>query len=369
MPLSPDHLSTWITGKALPLWTGVGIDAATGTCWTALDHAGAPCVDMARRMRVQTRQAYCFAQSDLPAHRALALQLFRFSVDHGFDPETGNLVATTHPDLSVLSAPHDLYDMAFTLLAASALIEAGAEISADLARLEAELARLDAPRGWYEDAAQAAAPAGARRRQNPHMHMFEATTALWRATGEARFAAMADKSLGLFRDVFLQPDGRVFEYFDLDWRPVDLTEQAVEPGHMVEWVYLLDQWEKVSGTSCGVDLRKVFEAARGSADAAGTALPDTAMPLSEARRCWPQTEFLKAAVSLRARGALAAEDAELPEAILAALWADYVDVEVPGGWYDSRRVSDRALLSDRMPASTFYHLFMAFQHYIAERSG
>lgn len=350
------RLEAWLNGAALPLWTGTGVDAATGTVWEALDHDGRPLEDMQRRLRVQVRQAYCFVMSDDPAHQELALRLFRFAMDRGFDPVTGHLAARLAPDTSIVTVLHDLYDMAFMLLAAAALTEAGFDVGADLARLEAELAKLKAPRGWYENAGHSLP-----RRQNPHMHLFEAMTALYKATGEARFRAMAEECLGLFTGVFLTPDGRVLEFFDADWTPVAEAEQAIEPGHMAEWVFLVDQFEQVAGGDTGLPLATIFAAALDRRDPSGL-LPDVSDPQCGTRRTWPQTEFLKAALVLRRRGGTLPEGAD-PETVLELMWAQYLDTPVAGGWYD-RRAADGALLSDNMPASTFYHIFVAFRLYI-----
>lgn len=355
----------WLSEAAFPLWSGVGYDTGTGTVWEALDHQGQPLKDMPKRLRVQARQAFCFADGaagmpHLPDLADQALGLFRFALNQGVDPATGNLGGVLNPDGTLRSAPHDLYDIAFMLLAASALIRTGHDIGADLARLETMLARLDAPRGWQECAAGTE-----RRRQNPHMHMFESATALYQATGAPRFREMAGVSLDLFRDVFLQPDGSVFEYFTRDWQPV--TEgQATEPGHMVEWIYLLDAYETATGEDTGVDLMQIFNRAWAARDQAG-ALPDQARPEDGAsagttRRSWPQTELLKASVVLHRRGHTLPAGAG-PEEVMAMLWREYLDVPVRGGWYDRRSLMDGSLLSDNMPASTFYHILVALQMY------
>lgn len=360
--LSREDLSTWLTEDALPLWSQIGWDAASGTVWEALDHQGAPLTTMPKRLRVQARQAYCFAAAapqapHLPDLPDKARALFRFAMTRGVDPETGNLGALLAPDGSLMEASHDLYDIAFMLLASAALIEAGEEIEADLAWLEAALARLEAPRGWFETAAP-----GPRRRQNPHMHMFECSTALYAATSEPRFLAMAETCLDLFRDVFLQPNGDVFEYFDTDWTPV--TEgQTVEPGHMAEWIYLLDAYEQASGRSTGVDLELIFGRVWAARDAAG-ALPDRSDPPAGTRRSWPQTELLKASLVLQRRGHSLPEGAR-PDEAMGMLWREYLDVPVRGGWYD-KRSCDGALLSQNMPASTFYHILVALNMYLEQ---
>ncbi|MBD0865850.1 MAG: AGE family epimerase/isomerase [Rhodobacteraceae bacterium] len=325
--MTPDMIANWLEHKALPLWSGPGFDTTTGTVWEALKHLSAQ-----------------------------AMTLFRFVLDKGFDPNTGNLAALLAPDTTILKAPHDLYDVAFTLLAASALIKVGHEIATDLAALETALARLKAPRGWYETAA------GTRmRRQNSHMHMFEAAITLYATTGADRFKEMAELCLGLFKEVFLQPNGDVFEYFTQDWAPV-ADGQTVEPGHMMEWVYLLDAYEAATGDESGVDLGQIFLRAWETRDVTGT-LPDRSLPMANTRRCWPQTELLKSAIVLERRGMTLAKDAKA-KAVLAMLGREYLDTRVPGGWYD-KRGADGTLLSDNMPASTFYHLLIALE--MAER--
>lgn len=352
-------LTRWINEAALPLWTRIGVDHRTGTVWEALDHHGQPLSDMQRRLRVQARQAYCFSKSDVAEHQDLALQLFRFVMDQGFDPETGYMAAYLDADTRILTAPHDLYDMSFVFLAASGLIDAGFDMSKDLARLEAALAQLKAPRGWYENAARSLP-----RRQNPHMHMFEAFTALFTSTGAPRFRDMAEECLGLFRDVFLARDGRVLEYFDTDMQPLEDCDQVIEPGHMAEWVYLLDRYEAATGRDCGVDLAHLFTAVLQRQDGTGL-LPDRYEPkMSDSRRLWPQTELFKAVLALKQRG-LALPDDIQPDDVLERIWRTYFAVPVHGGWYDQFS-RDGTLLSQNMPASTFYHILIAFRFYISD---
>lgn len=349
------QLQHWLTQDVLPLWTGIGIDTDTGTVWEALHHDGRPAADLPRRLRVQVRQAYCFAQT---GHVDLAQQLFRFAMTQGFDPETGNLAAWLAPDLSHTSAPHESYDMAFMLLAAAALTCAGVDVAADLARLEQALARLRAPRGWYENIAQSTP-----RRQNPHMHLFEASTALFAATGDESWRAVAQECLSLFREVFLTQDHQVLEFFEADWTPLVGTEQAIEPGHMAEWVYLLDRYETVTGTESGIDLEALFAAAWAHRDGQGL-LPDHAGPNCDTRRLWPQTELLKAALVLDWRG-MTLPEAARPARVMNRLWDGYLDVETPGGWYD-KRGADGALLSQNMPASSFYHILVAVKTFLGQ---
>lgn len=379
------RVSGWLHGQALPLWASAGIDPSGNGAWEALDHQGRPLGTRDKRLRVMPRQAFVFARAAQDERRdekraekrdktgnrdylALAQSLFDFAMRRGTEPETGNLAARLSPDGKILSAPHDLYDLAFMHLAAAALIEAGpgpgpgagADPGDALAWLDAALDRLAAPRGWHEDAA-----ARQPRRQNPHMHLFEAMTELYRVTGAPRYRTIAEQCLALFTDIFLQPGGRVHEYFAADWGPHD-GAQAVEPGHMAEWIWLLDRYETVIGQGTGVDIAALFAQVLAGRDASGL-LRDSTLPPAATRRLWPQTEFLKASLVLRARGMDLPPEAR-PDAILDRLFAEYLDMPVPGGWYD-KRGENGELVSTDMPSSTFYHLYVAFRAYLdaAER--
>ncbi|WP_258547108.1 MULTISPECIES: AGE family epimerase/isomerase [Roseobacteraceae] len=349
--LSRTDLHHWLHHHALPLWSGTGVDTATGTVWEALDHSGQPCTALPRRLRVQLRQAYCFARTEDPVLQARAVQLFHFAMTRGFDPDSGHLAALLAPDLTILQAPHALYDLAFLLLAAAALIEAGHTDHVDLAPLDDALDRLQAQRGWHADAAHSL-PRG----QNAHMHLFEATTALFAATGTPRYRDIAETCLSLFRDKFQQPGGRVLEFFDVKWIPLDTTIQTTEPGHMAEWIYLIDHYETVTGRASGVDLQSLFSTVLAARDGFGL-LPDRLDPTCRTRRLWPQTELLKAALVMRRRG-IRGDNAAAPEQILAVMWQQYMETDVPGGWYDCRD-RDGNLLSDTMPASSLYHVLSA----------
>lgn len=349
---SQSNLKEWLDHSAVPLWRTHGIDHQTMTAWEALDHAAEPLSKMNRRLRVQARQAYCFAQV---GETELAHSLFRFAMTKGVDPKTGNLASLFSASLHVLDAPHDLYDLSFMLLAAAALIQADKDVSTDLARLEEGLERLKATRGWFENAARTGP-----RRQNPHMHLFEAATALYAATREERFKQIAKECLGLFRDVFLQPSFLVHEYFRGNWDSIALKRQRVEPGHMAEWVHLLARYERVTGESCGVDLIALFTAAWRLRDARNF-LPDEHGTALGTRRLWPQTELLKAACALRDKVAYIDPEAR-PNRIAARLWAEYLDPPCIGGWYDQRDYRGK-LVSDTMPSSSFYHVLSAVNAY------
>jgi mannose-6-phosphate isomerase len=343
-------LHDWHSNHALPLWSTAGIDAATGTAWEALDHHGTPLPGLNRRQRVQFRQANAFARSTDARTQTLGWHLFSHTMTHGFDPNTGLFAAWVSPNLQLLDQTHDLYDLAFGVLAAASLGQAGYDVAPAIVRLERALDLLRAPAGWHETAARRQP-----RRQNPHMHLFEAATALYALTRAPAHRAIADQCLGVITTHALRPDGTLLEFFDPDWTPLSGEDQAVEPGHMAEWIYLAEEYTRVTGDATGLPLLRIWDRVLDYRLPSGF-LPDSAGQTR--RRLWPQTELLKAATVMQRKGMALTPDTR-PEHIARRLWGEYMNTPVQGGWYDCFEDTTGALVSEQMPASTFYHIDLA----------
>ncbi len=354
-PTAPDDiiafLDNWLTETALPLWSGPGLHPTSGLAWEALDLQGQP-MPIPVRLRVQARQAYVFARFAAAGTApddmlSKAQHLLNWIMVDGHDPATGHLGAISEPDGTLLAAPHDLYDLAFVVLAVAALADAGIDTTTHRVALLSGLETLSADQGWFETAAHRLP-----RRQNPHMHMFEASTAVFGATGDPAYREIADRCLALFRETFLQPDGLLLEMFNADWTP-DAAAQVIEPGHMAEWIWLLSDYERVTGSMSGIDMGPMWDYILAHRTPLGF-LPDTSNPLSETCRLWPQSELLRAAIVMQRKGdkRLSAKD------VLTDLWTHYLRAPVPGGWVDCLTI-DGTPVAQTMPASTFYHVYGA----------
>ena len=350
LPAWAAALAEWQENRALPLWTQAGIDQTSDTVWEALDYQGTPLRGLKRRQRVQFRQANVFARSPDPQIQDLGWRLFRRTMTHGFDPETGLFSAWISPDLQRLDQTHDLYDLAFGVLAAAHLGAAGFDVAPDIARLEEALSRLRGAQGWRETAADRQP-----RRQNPHMHLFEAMTALYALTKDPAHLAMAQHCLDLIAEHALTKDARLLEFFAPDWTPLEGAAQAHEPGHLAEWIYLADRFTATTGIASGLPLAEMWQRVQDSRLPSGF-LPDRDGDTT--RRLWPQTEFLKAAcVMSRPETAVGLR----PSDIAAQLWESYIPPSLEGGWYDQFDESTGACPSNNMPASTFYHIDSAIE--------
>jgi mannose-6-phosphate isomerase len=247
----------------------------------------------------------------------------------------------------------DLYAQAFVLLAAGSYAGASGE-GAPVALADELLAELDrdfrAPAGGYLEALPAT---DAPRRQNPHMHLFEALLNLWMNTRQPRYLERAGAIFELFRRHFFEPRaGVLLEYFDDRWAPA--PDRIVEPGHHCEWIWLLRWYERESGVPVKpyVDALLAHVECYGI-DAAGL-LPDEVIAdgtvRTPSRRLWPMTEAIKA-YAVEGQGDKAA-------ALADRLATHFLSGVMPGGWMDRLDAQGRPA-ADLMPASSLYHLLGA----------
>lgn len=360
------QLRDWFAGAALPLWVEGGYDDVRGGFYEALNFDATPSVGRPRRTRTQARQIHAFSQAGLRGWHDGAEALAAKGFDHFLRyacPDGGarGCVHRLADDGSVLDARRDLYDQAFLLLACASRWQAAKDARA-LALAEKTLAFLDRelaspPGGWLESDAKELP-----RRQNPHMHLFEAFMALYRAAGDARYLRYADAVHDLFRSKFFDAEyGVVREFFDERWRLAQAAD-VIEPGHMLEWVWLLHAYETL-GRETPMAIREQFYAralAIGADPGFMNFIDNTSAAVETgahgAKRLWPQTEALRAALVM-ARGGSAAARA-LADTIADNLLQSYLRVESHGLWIDEFDAQGAPIAAD-VPASILYHLHEA----------
>lgn len=360
------RFESWFRERALPFWKGNGIDPVARSFYERLLPDGSPDLKADVRLRVQARQifVYAFAQ-DLgwcdngraPAEGALAF------VERVGAHSAGGFVHLLDSRHRVIDERQDLYDHAFFLLAYAWCHRAFGTGGA--LRKAAELANyLDRALGsekggWLEG--DYPAPC---RRQNPHMHMLEAYLALYDASGEHRWLDGAERIVRLFEKHFYDARrGVLLEYFADDWAPLPGEKGGiVEPGHMMEWVWLLRWYESRTRRSLAHFADTLYDRACALGTSAGSGLlideiSADGRVLGANKRCWPQTEYIKAAVA-QARAGRRECEAHAAQAI-DRLFRYYLDeVPVPGLYLDRRDAGD-AIIPGPVPASTLYHLIVA----------
>lgn len=360
----------WLQETAWPFWLRNGIDRAEdGAAHGFHEHVSLDthrCTADFRRLRVVTRQIYVFCEA-MAAGFAGAEEAVRLGLGylrrHAFAPDGGY---AWRFDLAgqVTDPRRDLYDHAFVLLALSSAMKV---MPSEVVRSEAlalnaylETAFPHQSGGYLEGL-----PPSLPRRQNPHMHLFEACLAATEAFGPSPFLDRADALADLFLTRLWQTaEGALPEYFDEDLIPHrENGSFIVEPGHHAEWVWLLD-WHRrlrathgrppIQGEALAVTGLAQFYERHGRASENGALVDELwsdGRLRSGSQRLWPQTERLKAEI-LR-------PDATEDKVLEAYHVLDAYIAPAPAGLWMERRHADGSFLPGPAPASSLYHLTAA----------
>ena len=353
---------SWLFGKALPFWIENGLDLENGGAFEAVNFSGEPLKDMPKRLRVQARQTYVFSHAAMlgyqPAEEAIKVPL-DFMLRHG-RREDGGFGHILSPTGHFIDDQADCYDHAFVLMSLAWAYKATGD--KDLLKVATEtmeflFARLRHPVNGFKEAL----PEGdALRRANPHMHLLEAAMAWMKLHNHDLMADMAKEIIGLFRTHFCV-GGLLREYFqnDLSMLPSTAPElsRAVEPGHLIEWTYLLRLYESLTGDAVEeAATMEAFSDAYGINPLTGLVvdhvMPNGKMMDAPTSRLWPQTEYIRLKLQHNTT-----EGTDLALHMFERLADDYMtfDGEMPGYWKDQLSVDGQNLL-DRAPASSFYHI-------------
>ena len=367
---------------ALSFWAETAADPRGGYA-ELLNMDGEADFNHLRRVRVQARQAFVYAHA---AHlgwfegaREACDQAWDFLIGPGFAGGEFNALNEQTP-LGAKGCAHlikgdgqphddmrDLYAQAFVILAGAWRYRAfGDQEALNIAKetlgfIDQYLSADNG--GWYEALPE---PKSTVRRQNPHMHLFEAVLALYEATQDKLYLGYADRLFGLFKTVFFHsPTGGVLEFFTPDWQPYQGPESAgggpFEPGHMMEWCWLLRRYEKVSGADVEAYARALFEGGLKIGWNAKLKLICNSVhvdgsPANSNLRSWAQTELIKASVAQAEAGDM--DSLIYASAAIKSLFETYLDVPVWGGWADEIDASGQVICAT-MPTSTFYHYICA----------
>jgi mannose-6-phosphate isomerase len=348
---------------ALPLWSGEGWDRASGGFIDRLNRDGTADKAAPRRVFVQARQIYCYAKAAQMGWSADARGIALKGLEHLLakakapDGRPGYVHRLT-PEGAVLDARRDAYDHAFILLALSTVhaLDKDAQVRAEIDSLLAFLdEHLRSPHGGFHEGLPITLP----RRQNPHMHLFEAMIAAFDATHDLSFQNRAGEFFSLFLANFYDKQKRVLgEYFEEDFSKIEPV--SIEPGHQAEWVWLLKGFERITGCPTAQRRTELLESALRYRDEATGCLVDEGDAEGNirrsSRRLWPQTEIAKAWIACAESGEAGAADAA--RAALVRLERHYLNHPVRGGWYDQFDRDGKSLV-DTIAASSFYHVLCA----------
>lgn len=372
-PTLTAQIRDWLFSKALPFWAEAGVDRRFGGFIEELDFSGADAALPHKRVRVTCRQIYAFSQASLLGwtHGAhLIDDGAAYLVDKAWQGEDGGFARTLARNGTVADPTADLYEQAFALFAFAYAYKATG--NADYAQwahktmdfIEAHLRDADGEGFWH------ASDRAGHRQQNPHMHLAEACLAGFDATGEARFAERGREVIALFENRFFdRKTGVLHEFFKRDWSVAEGEDgRIVEPGHQLEWAWLLQNAHARLGAGRAQPVRALIGYAerRGVNPKTGAVMnriDRDGAPIDAGSRSWPNTERIKAALALYE---LDGEDpSPVVEKTARLLFERYLRsapglIEIPqGAWIDAFDGEGRPV-SERIPASILYHLTLAF---------
>lgn len=363
------RLKRWVAEEAYPIWWTRGADHEKGGFHEKIAMDGTP-VMLPKRARVQPRQIYSFSQGKALGWSGDMEGAVRHGVDfylaHYRRPD-GLFRTLVAPDGTALDESIAFYDQSFALFglhsAYVALGQDGAYL--DMARqLLAEWSKTRKhPVIGFEEAVPRVVPLGS----NPHMHLFEACQAWFAVDPDGPWGGVADEVARLALTYFIDAkSGCLREFFDGNWQPMPgESGRIIEPGHQLEWAWLLMRWGSVRG-----DDRMITAALRlveigetfGTDDRNVTffSLFDDFTPHDKKARLWAQTERLKAHC-LAAE--LTGEQKHWDLSVQAVQGLEkYLETPVPGLWRDIL-TPDGSFVEEPAPASSFYHIVCAIAEY------
>jgi mannose-6-phosphate isomerase len=364
-------LHDWACRSAFPLWASAGFDPSCGRFEERLTLHAERCWHVPMRLISQARQIHSYALAarkkwygdSLPlVEKAYASMVRDFHLPH----QDGAWIFSIKSDGSPTDTRRDLYAHAFALLAIASYVEATGK-SEELALADATLAFLDrhmaSPDGGFIEQLPAADDT---RRQNPHMHLFEALLALWECSQDRRYLERAHALFELFASRFFRSDcGALGEYYAPNLAPADgIRGQLVEPGHHYEWIWLLRRFGEATGTNvdCYVDAL-YSHADRHGFDEEGLIVDEVLADGAHhrrSRRVWPLAEAIRANLLEARRGR--PESAGKAAALAMRLRARFLLTDPAGGWIDRLDAKGRCA-SEFMPSSTLYHLVGALDEW------
>jgi mannose/cellobiose epimerase-like protein (N-acyl-D-glucosamine 2-epimerase family) len=358
----------WMIDSALPFWLTTGYD---GPGRGFVEHLGLdakPATISFKRVRVQARQIYVYSHAAIlgwSGGLAAAEETFAFTVTNGWHPE-GGWIRKMGRCGGIVDPTVDLYDVAFMMFAAAwhyRATKSAACITWANRTLDWLETKLRVPNQLgFENTLPAD---NTVRQQNPHMHLLEASLALYEATKNERFAVLADDLLELFRTkLFDEKSGTIAELFDPTWmrrRDPD-TSTFVEPGHQFEWTWLLFEAYRILGTDLRPHARALYSFATkyGTEPTAGMIL-DSVDELGQVQdrstRLWPQTEAMKAHLAMLEYDHVST--GALVEQCTNNLMTQFLSREPIGTWTD-HFASDGRPKGERIPTSSLYHLHLSY---------
>ncbi len=358
-----DYLDT-----ALKIWSEKGVDTSY---IEALDFKGAPLSNIPRRGRVQARQLLVFSMAHCKGFDSLDnkyLTQAETLYTHILNEYTINGVLIFMRSSKQKDTHLFAYEQAFMLMALSWLYKATKK---DIYKKHAYQLWSWLDKNLFNksyDGFDIAIPQDQNdpRQQNPHMHLFEACIICYYNFCDDIWKERTNWLFSLFKTYFWKDVyGSLVEFFTPDWKLHPFKGKYIDPGHHFEWCWLLNIYQALTTEKISNWQTKLFE--RGIAiglNENGFGKDEVfinGVDYRSSSRLWVQCELLKAYIAIYS---LTKNDIYKDRAtqLTQSLFKYYL-IPSKGIWFDQLS-KEGENISGNSPASTFYHLFIAFNEYI-----
>lgn len=364
------NLLNWLEDSAIPFWKKYGIDIEFGGFYEQLNTELKPIVQP-RRARLVARQIYSFAK----ACEIVEDNNYEDIVEHGLSflekyliNNSGQVYKSILLEKNQVDISHDLYDYAFVIFAMSKIYSKKKFKSK---AITIALKSIDWIKtywrhneiGFLEDTHNKIIC-----RANPHMHLLEASLA-WEENNLKEniklWQKLSDEIIALAVKKLIDPKRKIlYELFDSNWKlSADPKDQFIEPGHQYEWAWLIIKWSNLRNNVKYINIAKelVKNAERFGYDTnrkvCVNSLDYKLNYLDKNAKLWPQTERLKALISLES---YEIEKKQIRENISASVETIkfYIKNAEKKIWQEC--INEKGKFTDEpTKASSFYHLVTA----------
>jgi mannose-6-phosphate isomerase len=375
------HPTRWLIDEALPFWMSDAADRRGGF-FERLAPDGIPYGADPKSTLVQARMLFTLSHASFAGAGVECLSgasiAFDFMTQRLFDPREGGFFRAVGPDGDPrgpgANLIKDTYDHSFVLLGLAALhrVRPDPEVMTWIERTWEYLhgTLFDPVNGGYHEDSRACGPAEdypLPRRQNPHMHLFEALLSLYEATGRHGWLEHAERILHVFRTyLYDRETGSLREFLGPDLRQAPGAAGLIrEPGHQFEWAWLLHRYAVLSGDRSAREHAEALyrfgtkHGVRSSGPFAGAAYDEiepSGKPIKTTMLLWPQTEAVKAHLALFERTGEAAYLAAAKQSI-GLMFEHFISGEQPI-WRNQIDEEGRTLQPDA-PTRLLYHVIMS----------
>ena len=373
-----DHagLRSWLLDDVSEFWSSHIVDKKGGF-FEALDDSGLAADADERMVLTQARLTYVFSHAYVLGSHPTMLR----TAQHGFESLVrseqtsdgiGGWPRSSTASGSPLQVARDAYDQAFVIFSMGWYFRASGDpealLLADRAYDFMNRRLSDSIHGGFiEEYDPRGRPQKLPRRQNPHMHLLEATLTMFEVTGRPEWLERSQSLIELLEDRFIdKSNGTLIEFFDIEWNPI-AGEQGDwrEPGHHFEWVWLLLEFHRQTSDERVLPIARTLYSfgCKYGIDPSGpmagfvhSGVDAQGRLVDGAKLLWPQTEFIKAMIALGRNNADESLEA-LAFGHIARMRDAFFRADTVT-WHNSLS-PDGAPTEPGTPARVLYHLFLA----------